>query len=456
MTALLARDTGRRLPGPSSRHPLGAYLDYRRDPLTLFYEQAYAHGGSVRIRLAHEQLYLLVDPDHIRQVMMTNADNYRKGISYTSLHHLLGPGLLVSEGELWQRQRALIKPVFHRRHVLDEVPLMVECGQRMAARLDRHADTGEIVDLVPEVLGFAADVVCRAVLGADVDDVLPQIEDDVRHGVDWVMRHMAAPVPLPPSVPTPANRAFGQVLSRLHRVVDEVIAGHRTGSGSLLDRLSSARDDDGHAMDDTQLRHEVLTFLLAGHETTGGAIAWAVYELCRNRTVLRDVVDEIDGRLAGGPPTADDLTALDLTGRALDEAMRLHPPAWAFSRTPVAADSFDRFDLPAGSIVVISPFVNQRLPQFWSAPLVFDPDRFLPAAARDRSPFHYFPFGWGPHLCVGRHLALIEARAGLAMLLSRYDIELAGGLRVRENPQISNLPDPVLVRLRRRTTGGDL
>ncbi|MEV0296910.1 cytochrome P450 [Nocardia sp. NPDC050710] len=445
--------TGRPLAGPALRNPLGAYLDYRADPLTLFYEQAVAYGGSVRLRLVHQQLHLLVDPDHINQVLVTNAAKYSKGISYQSLNYLLGPGLLTSGGELWKRQRALIKPAFARRHVDTEIPLMIACGQRMLERLDARAADGAAFDLVPELMGFAADVVCRAVMGADIDGVLPQIEDDVRAGVSWVMRHMAAPIQVPPTVPTPANRRFRGVLTRLHRVVDDVIQGHRAADAgaadSLLSRLLAARDDAGHAMDDEQLRHEVLTFLLAGHETTGGALAWTIYELCRNPAVLDRVRAEIDSAL-DGVEMAHALPALELTGRSIDEAMRLHPPAWAFSRTAIEADSFDGFDLEPGAIVVISPFVNHRFPEFWDSPLTFDPDRFTKERTRVRPPFRYFPFGWGAHLCVGQHMALTELRVGLAMLLSRYDIELVNGLRVRENPEISNTPDPVLVRLTRR------
>ncbi|MEV6275153.1 cytochrome P450 [Nocardia sp. NPDC051832] len=447
----------RQLAGPARRNPLGAYLDYRRDPLTLFYDQAVAHQGSVRLRLVHEQLHLLVEPEHIRQVMVTNVDGYTKGISYRSLDHLLGPGLLTSDGPLWKRQRALIKPAFGRKHVTAEVPLMVACAERMRTRLAAHADSGAVFDLVPEVMGFAADTVCRAVMGADVAGVLPRIEADVRDGVDWVMRHMASPIQVPPSVPTPANRRFRKVLTRLHSVVDDVIAAHRTDSGSadLLSRLLAARDDDGHAMDQAQLRHEVLTFLLAGHETTGGALAWTIYQLCRNPAVLGEVVDEIDGQLGGGALDAAALGKLELTGRVIDESMRLHPPAWAFSRTAVAADSFDRFDLERGAMIAISPFVNHRLPEFWSSPLRFNPERFTMEAVRARPAFHYFPFGWGAHLCVGQHMALTEVRVGLAMVLSQFDFELVNGMRVKEHPEISNMPGPVLVRIKRRRAGGN-
>jgi cytochrome P450 len=444
--------SSRRLAGPRNRNPLGVLAEYRRDPLTLFYEQALAAGGSVRLRLAHQHVYLLVEPDHIRQVLLGNLDNYEKGISYRSLNLVLGPGLLTSGGELWKRQRALIQPVFHRRHVVAEVPLMLECVDRLVERLDRRAKDGDTFDVVAEVMSFALDIVCRCVMGSDIDDVLPQIEADTRSGSRWVMRHMSSPVPLPLSVPTPANRRMGQILVRLHGVVDDVIRRQRDAGDheTLLGRLLAARDDDGHAMDDQQLRHEVLTFLLAGHETTAETIAWTLYELGRNPAVERAVSDELEAVLGGEPPSADDLDALDLTGRVIEESMRLHPPAWAFSRTALGADHFDRFDLPKGAIVVISPFVNHRLAEFWPSPLVFDPDRFTEAVVRDRPQFHYFPFGFGPHLCVGMHLAMIEVKVALAAILGRYHFTLLNGLRVRERPEISNMPSPVLVRVERR------
>jgi cytochrome P450 len=139
-----------------------------------------------------------------------------------------------------------------------------------------------------------------------------------------------------------------------------------------------------------------------------------------------------------------------VTGRAIDESMRLHPPAWAFTRTTVETDSFEDFDINEGSIVVISPFVNHRMPEFWPSPLRFDPNRFAEEQVRARPQLHYFPFGFGPHLCVGMHFAVIEMRIAIALMLSRFEVELVNGMRVREKPQIANTPGPVMVRITRR------
>lgn len=452
MVSTLSTKT-RNLRGPSYWGPLGALSQYRRDPLSLFYELAVAYGGSVRIRLAHEHIHLLVDPDHIRQVLTVNAAKYVKGISYASLSHLLGHGLLTSDGELWQRQRTLIKPAFGRQHTVDEIPLIAQCGYRLLETLDAKAKGGEAFDLVPELMAFALDVVCRAAMGTNIDDLLPQIERDTPKGEHWIMRHMASVVRLPPSVPTPANLRFQRVRARMQTVVERVIEGHRRGvtdSKTFLGRLLTARDDSGHAMDDKQLRDEVLTFLLAGHETSAAGAAWTIYELCQHPQWARAIVDEVDGSELAGLGVSEAVLALKMTGRAVDESMRLHPPAWAFTRTAVATDSFDDFDINGGSIVVISPFVNHRMPEFWPSPLRFDPNRFADEQIRARPQLHYFPFGFGPHLCVGMHFAAIEMRIAIALMLSRYEIELVNGMRVRENPQIANTPGPVMVRITRR------
>lgn len=438
--------TPQRLGGPAYRSPLGALGQYRRDPLRLFYEESRRHGGSVRIRIAHQHLHLLVDPEDVQLALADRADDFAKGVSYRSLRHLLGDGLLTADGDLWKRQRALIRPSFSRRHVLTEVPVVAECAERLLARLEVHAASGEPFDLVPEVMTLALDVVCRTALGNQEEGLFAAIAEDTQTSVDWVMDHMSAIVPLPPGAPTPGGRAFRAARARLYSVVDRVIDGHPLADGvdddALLGRLLAARDEDGEPMSRGQLREEVLTLLLAGHETTGGALAWTIYELCRTPQVLADLYDEVD---AGGDPAG-----LDLVSRVVDESMRLHPPAWAFSRTSLAEIDFPSFRMPEGAMVAVSPFVLHRWPEWWPSPLTFDPDRFTADRVRNRPKLHYLPFGYGPHMCVGASFATIEIRVTLARMLSRFSFELVEGMRVRERPQISNPPERVLVRVRRR------
>ncbi len=240
----------------------------------------------------------------------------------------------------------------------------------------------------------------------------------------------------------------------MREVVERVIEGHRragSDSTTFLGRLLTACDDSGHAMDDRQLRDEVLTFLLAGHETAAAGAAWTIYELCQHPEWARAVVDEADRSEFGPPGVIEAVAALKVTERAVYESMRLHPPAWAFTRTAAEPDAFDDFDIGTGAIVVISPFVNHRMPEFWPSPLRFDPNRFVEDQIRARPQLHYFPFGFGPHHCVGQHFAAVEMRIVVALLQARYEIELVNGMRVHENPQIANTPGPVVVRISRRT-----
>jgi cytochrome P450 len=445
--------SSRKLRGSRTRNPLGALTDYRRDPLSLFYREAVKHRGSVRIRLAHQHIHLLVEPEHIRHVLAAKAANYTKGISYDSLRHLLGDGLLTSEGELWQRQRTLTKPAFSRARTTSQIPLVVDCALRMVDTLAPKAGSGAVFDLVPHLMSFSLDVVCRAVLGTDIEDLLPQIQGSTPQCERWIIRNMSSVLRLPPAVPTPANLRFQRLRASMWHIVDQVVERHRNAESeqiTLLGTLLAAHDDRGHVMDDSQLRDEVMTFVLAGHETSASGAVWTIYELCQHPEWMEAVIAEIDGVDLGSPDLASAVPRLELTGQAIDEAMRLHPPIWAFTRTAGHADSFGDFDINSGSIVVISPFVNHRFPDFWPSPLRFDPMRFTVDQVRNRPQLHYFPYGFGAHHCVGVNLAAVAMRVAVALFLSRFDVELVSGMHVGENPQIVNTPDPIMVRINRR------
>jgi len=452
MTDVMA--SNRRLRGSPSRNPLGALMAYRRDPMSLFYREAVKHRGSVRIRLAHQHVHLLVETDHIRRVFATNTANYVKGVSYDSLRHLLGNGLITSDGEAWQRQRALVTPTFSRPRAINQLQLVIECGRRMVDQLAPKAGSGVVFDLVPDLMRFSLDVVCRVVLDAQIDDLLPKIQQNTPQCERWIIQNMGSLLRLPPAVPTPANLRFQWVRSSMRRMVDQVIRRHRIAGGNqatLLSTLLAARDEHGHSLSDRQLRDQVLTFLLAGHETSGSAVAWTIYELCQHPEWIGAVLDEIDGIDLGGADNAAALTRLTLTGQVIDETLRLHPPIWATTRSAVQADSFADFDIAPGSIVVISSFVNHRFPEFWPSPLRFDPMRFTDALNSVRPQLHYFPFGFGATHCVGMNLAAVTIRVAATLLLSQFDIELVSGMHVRANPQIVSTPDPIMVRIHRRS-----
>jgi cytochrome P450 len=432
---------------------LGNLRELARDPLGLFLRSTVEYGGVARIRVAHLFVHLVSEPVFIKHVLVDNMRNYVKGVSYDALRHVLGDGLLVAEGELWRRQRRLLNPAFARQTLIDKVPLMVDVVAALCERWEAHAEDGTSLDLVSEMMCVAFEIVGRTLMGSDIADEMATVEAILPEAGDWVYQRMQAPIKLPLSLPLPSNRRYRRVLRVLDDVVRRVIDNHRRGDegNDLLSLLIAARhEDDGAVMNDRQLRDEVITFLLAGHETTGSALAWTFTLLAEHPEVERKLFAEVDEVLGDRPLTADMFSRLTYTGQVIDEAMRLYPPAWSFTRTALADDTIGPYHVPRGSIVVISPWVNQRHPAYWHDPNRFDPQRF--SSEKRYETYHYFPFGGGPHMCIGKYLTLYEVKVALAMVAARFRVVRETSGPVPMQAQITLHPrDPIAIRIERRS-----
>lgn len=441
-------------PGPRGTPILGNLRELRRDPLGLFLKTAIDFGGLARIRVAHLDVYLVSEPALIKHVLVDNMRSYVKGVSYESLRFVLGNGLLTAEGDLWRRQRRLMNGAFSRQALMDKVPTLVGCAASVCDRWEARAESGEPFDLVPEMMRLAFDVVGQTIFGTDIAAQMDEVDRALPTISAWIYGRTRSPVNVPPAIPTPGNLRYRRAAAILDRVVESVIDARRQGAprGDLLSTLMNARyEDTGRSMSDRQLRDEVLTLLLAGHETTGSALCWAFHFLADHPTALARLHEELDGVLGGRAPTADDLPLLEYTGRVIDEAIRLLPPAWSFTRAAVQDDVLGTFLVPRGAMMIISPYVNHRHPAYWTNPDVFDPDRFEEGRAKAIEKYHYFPFGGGPHMCIGKHLTLFETKVTLALLAQRYRVVRAGDGALTLDPNISLRPGaPIPVRVERR------
>src|SRR4051794_6361037 len=435
----------RRAPGPRGEPVLGSLRRLRADPLGLFVESSARYGDLVAFRAVHRRVYLFSGPDLIAHVAVRNRDNYVKGVSYDALRVPIGESLLTMDGTEGQARRRLLMPLFTRRWLLGEVPAIAAAVESHFDRWDGLAERGEPFNVVSEMNRLAFDVVGRVLLGAELGASMARLEGLIDDASDWVARRTRAIVPLPPVLPTPRNRAYQQAETEIRAFTDRLIASRRAGGGGsdVLSRLASVHGANGTAMSDRQIRDEIIGFLMAGHQTTGAALAWTWYLLSRHPEAERRAARE--AQAAG-----DDLDALTYMGQVLDETMRLYPPGWAFTRTPLRDDELRGHVVPAGSIVIVSSYANQRDPRFWPAPERFDPERFSPEYGSP-DPYRYFPFGIGPHTCIGKHLALIESKIAMSMLLRRYSLTLVTRDRVAPNPAITLTPsEPIMARVERR------
>ena len=429
-------------PGPRGVPFLGMLPAVRRNPTAVFMAAARRYGEVVSFKIGPRRGYLITNPADIRHVLQDNARNYHKSPLYGKLRVLLGNGLLTSEGDFWLRQRRIAQPAFHRQRIAALGGVMAEAAREAATRWETATD-GRPIDVDEEMMRLTRTVVLRTLLGADlgpfsdtVDDAWRVLNQHIGESfwslglIDWW--------------PSANKRRVRAARAVLRGAVEHVIAERRrrpSAGADLLSMLMAARDEDtGAMMTDQQLRVEVTTFLLAGQETTSLALTWIWYLLSQNPATQRRLEEEIDGALHGHPPEYDDLIKLPYARMVIDEAMRLYPPAWGFSRQALGDDEVGGFHVPAGWLVFIIPYVLHRLPAFWDTPDAFDPGRFTPERTAARHKFVYLPFGAGPRQCIGNQFALIEAHLILATLAQRYRLRLVPGHPVDAWPLITLRP----------------
>jgi cytochrome P450 len=418
-----------RAPGPTAWNPFWFLTEFRRDPLGFVARLQRDHGDVVRLGRGPLENYVIFHPTDIRRVLQDNNQNYEKGAIIARTKILIGEGLFTSEGDFWRRQRRLAQPAFHHRQIAGFIGTMADAAKGMLRRWQGLAPRGDTFDLAAEMSRVTLAVVGRTLFSLDLDAEAATVGAALREALVYTNRRTTLYLPLPLFVPTTSNRRFKSARRTLDRVAYEIIETRRrrsTSGDDLLGMLMDARDPDtGKGMSDRQLRDEVMTFLLAGHETTAVTLAWTFYLLARNPHAEAQVREELDRVLGGRTPTIDDLPKLAYTRMVIEEAMRLYPPVPGIGRQTIGPDVLGGYAIPPRTLVSIMVWVVHRHPEFWDAPERFDPERFTPARAAERPRFAYLPFSGGPRLCIGSEFALFEAQVIVAMIMQRHQVRLA-------------------------------
>lgn len=442
-------------PGPDRSPRVWELAALRRDPLRYFAElRRHGEVAHVAVRVAGALLVritLVQDPALIKKILVDDDAWFEKPRALKKLKLLLGEGLLTSEGEHHRRQRRLMQPAFHRDAILRYAPTMVEC----AARTEARWQDGATLDMTAELMHVTLAIAGRTLFGVDVTAEA----DEIGRALATLME--AFPDLISPFaglwrvLPTRRNRAVAAALARIDETIFRIIAARRAADepgDDLLGRLLAAKDEGKAGMTEQQVRDEAITLFLAGHETTAVALAWTFYLLAGHPEALAAVHAELDAVLAGRLPTADDLPRLVHTRRALQEAMRLYPPAHTFGRGVLREYALGPYTIPAGrSMVFICPYLLHRDERYFPAPLEFRPERWTPEFEAGLPRFAYVPFGGGARVCIGAAFAWMEGTLALATLLRRWTLELAPGAAVRPVPRVTLRPSelPMIVRLRR-------
>ena len=422
----------RRAPGPEGLPIIGNYLQLRKDILSLMVDARERYGDVVRFRIGPRVIHILSNPDHVRHVMLTRRDNYDKTArSSQQIRYLSGMSLLVSNGTDWQVKRRLLQPAFKINTVRTYFALMAELAEACHAGIAAK----EPVD----ISSLMSQLTYRVVGLALMSDDLVETGGEVQRAMGRCLRHLYNRINHPSAplwVPSPANIGFMRARKRLRDVVATVLRkrSNKSGVHDLLSEMISAKNSDtDHVLDDTWLRDEVVTLLLAGHETTANALTFCITLLAKHRSIQDGVYAEIEKVLGGRPLQISDIDSLRYTLCVFQESLRLYPPIWAMERFVKQNDVLDGYDIPKGSTVFISVYSMHRHPAFWQTPDRFDPERFV----NGDKPAAYLPFGLGPRMCLGMNFALQEAMVILVSLLQRFELVDTQNFKVQPEPGIT-------------------
>jgi cytochrome P450 len=419
---------------------MGNLIAFRSNPLSFLIKAAREYGDLVFFKVARQHMYLVNHPDYVREILVTNQNNFLKSRALQRSKMLLGEGLLTSEGQYHLRQRRLVQPAFHRERLAGYAAAMSETAVRVRERWQ----AGATMDVSVEMAQLTLSVVAKTLFSADVESEASEIGRAMTAALE-MFRFLLLPFSEQLlHLPLPSIRRFEKARTKLDAIVYGLIRERRSSgvdTGDLLSMLLFAQDQDqdneGGGMTDQQVRDEALTLFLAGHETTANALSWTWYLLSQNPDVERRLHREIDAVLGGRAPVLADVPELRYAEMVLAEALRLYPPAWAIGRMAKSAFELGGVEIAAGSICIMSPYLVQRDARWFPEPEKFDPERWTPEARDSRPKFAYYPFGGGARVCIGERFAWMEGVIVMAAIAQKWRLRLVPGQHVEPLPLIT-------------------
>ncbi len=430
------------IPGPRGLPLLGVMPEMVSDMLGLFTNTARDHGGIAQFKLLGKPYLLVTNPDYVKYILQDNYHNYIRGRSVETGRVLLGNGLPLTDGDFWLRERRLLQPAFHRDRLQD---LTDTAGKVVGSFLDSWSDkarANQMIDMDDEMMRLTLTVIIKSMFSADIDDkilALSHAFNVASKFMLWRSQQMWAP---PLNIPVPRNVEYNRALNVLNETIYPLIADARKNpKDDLLGMMLEMRDaETGEGMSDQQARDEVVTIFFAGHETTAATMTWAFYSLWQKPEVEGRLRGELKAVLDGRMPTFSDLPKLTYMQMFVNEVLRLYPAAYLFAREAIQDDVIDGYPIGKGVLIFITPFITHRDPNYWKDPDTFDPERFTLDNIASRPKHVYYPFGEGPHVCIGNNFALMEMQLILAGALQRFKFTLDPAQKIAFKPEATLRP----------------
>ncbi len=455
MTPIKKSKASGRPPGPS-QYLFGKTIEGMRDPLTFNMTNWKKYGDCLRFpAMPGLSWYLFVHPNAVEQILQTNQINYQKPIRFLKpFGYVGGQGLLTNEGESWRKQRRLIQPSFHRDR-------LATLGSAMKIAIDQQIEVwekmpeGEVVDLFEEMSNLTFRVIGRTLFSDDLSETAAPFLSALEHSIEHISARMNLPFLIPDWLPTPANIKFHDQRHVLDDVVYGIVERRKKlehAPQDLLDMLMKATfEGTSEGMSVRQLRDEILTLLISGHETVALSLTWTFFLLHQNPDAEAVLLDELESVLKGRPAEMEDLHRLAYNKMVFNESLRLYPPIWGQPREAVDDDVIQGYKVEKGTPVTVCQYVTHRHPEFFPDPEKFDPERFLPENEAKLPKFAFFPFGGGGRACIGNHFAMAEGQMAVATILQRFKIELVDGQNVTPKAGCTLRPaQPIKIRLTKR------
>ncbi|MEM7535192.1 MAG: cytochrome P450 [Chloroflexota bacterium] len=445
----MQKQQGMPIPGPKERFLVGSAQEFDSHGPDFLVHLAEEYGDIAKFSMLGMKFVVLATPELIREVLITKAKIFPKAHhDIAVLTRVIGRGLVTTEGDEHKQQRKLAQPAFHAKRIRSYADTMVD----YTAQLVDGWHPGETRDLSQEMSRLTMYIVVKTLFDVDYQtlaDTADEIGDAVHVLQDTADNDFGFPITLPDWVPTPLARRRKKARKVVDAIIDQMMAERRGAAengvvedrGDLMSMLLMSTDEDGNTMNDVELRDQLLTLFLAGHETTSNALVWTWYALSQNPDVEQKLHDELDRVLAGRLPTLADLPNLPYAEMVLKESMRLYPPVWTINfREPTEDTTVGGYAVPKGTQMFISPYMMHRLERYWEDPLAFRPERFLPEKEAEMPKYLYMPFGAGARICIGNSFAMMEAHLILATIAQQYKLTLDPEQRIGQLPRITMSP----------------
>jgi cytochrome P450 len=429
------------VPGPKGNLLFGHAGNYRDDAIGFEQEMFERYGDVVAIRFANIKAYLMRHPDHIHQVLVSEASKFHKSPVYRMvLGRFLGEGLVTSEGSFWRRQRAMTQPAFHTKRIQNYADVMVNYTERL---LDEY-EAGQVRNINQDMMRLTLNIVSKTLFDAEMDANAARVNEALTAVLHASNEIINSGFIIPQWVPTPRNRRVKSSVREFDAIMNQIITERRVtmeDKGDLLSMLLLTEDADGERMTDKQVRDEAVTLFLAGHETTANALTWTWYLLSQNPDVEAKLHEEVDRVLGGRLPILADMRQLEYTEMVLKESMRLYPPVPNFGRQAIEDVQIGDINVEKDRVIMISPVNMHTDPRWWNDPMEFRPERFAKGSEEPRHKHAYLPFGGGPRVCIGNNFAMMEGVLVMAAMAQRYQMRFIDDNPVVPKPTITLRPE---------------